>query len=228
MPTLPLIVFDVNETLLDLQTMEPTFRRIFGDKGEMRLWFANLVMYSLALTLADSYVPFTDIGSAVMKMMADTQGIKIDDADKRELKQRFSTMPPYPEVPGALRKLRDAGFRLFTLTNNLVEVQARQLEQGGVAGFFERCFSVDSVKVYKPSPETYGHVEKELGVVPSQLYLVACHTWDTLGAVAAGWEAALVKRPGNNVLGVGPQPQIVGDDLNDVVDQLIARHMRRA
>jgi hypothetical protein len=63
MPVFPLIVFDVNETLLDLQTMEPTFERIFGDKKEMRLWFANLVMYSLALTLGGSYVPFTDIGA---------------------------------------------------------------------------------------------------------------------------------------------------------------------
>jgi 2-haloacid dehalogenase len=226
MPALPLIVFDVNETLLDLQTMEPTFARIFGDKEAMRLWFANLVMYSLALTVAGSYVPFTDIGSAVMKMMAATQGIEIGDADRRELKEKFSTMPPYPEVPAALRKLRDAGFRLFTLTNNLVEVQTRQLAQGGIADLFERCFSVDSVKVYKPSRQTYAHVEKELDAVPSQLCLVACHTWDTLGAVAAGWEAAMIRRVGNDVLGVGPQPQIVGNDLVDVADQLIARHKR--
>jgi 2-haloacid dehalogenase len=222
MPVPPLIVFDVNETLLDLQTMESIFERIFGDKRDMRFWFANLVTYSLALTLAGSYVPFTDIGSAVLKMLADTQGIKISDADKRELKEKFSTMPPYPEVPAALSKLRDAGFRLFTLTNNLVEVQTRQLEHGGIAHFFERCFSVDSVELYKPSRQTYGYVEKELGVAPSQLCLIACHTWDTLGAVAAGWEAALIKRVGNDVLGVGPQPQIVGDDLNDVADQLIA------
>jgi hypothetical protein len=37
MAALPLIVFDVNETLLDLETMEPTFERIFGDKSAMRL-----------------------------------------------------------------------------------------------------------------------------------------------------------------------------------------------
>jgi 2-haloacid dehalogenase len=37
----------------------------------------------------------------------------------------------------------------------------------------------------------------------------------------------LIKRVGNDVLGVGPQPQIVGDDLNDVADQLIAQHKRR-
>jgi 2-haloacid dehalogenase len=227
MANLPLIVFDVNETLLDLQTMEPVFERIFGDKNAMRLWFANLVLYSEALTMAGCYVPFTDVGSAVMIMLADTQGIKIDDADKKELTEKFATMPPYPEVPAALRKLRDAGFRLFTLTNNTLEVQTRQLEHGGIAGLFERCFSTDGVKHHKPSRQAYVYVGKELGAEPSLLCMIACHTWDTLGAVAAGWEAALIKRTGNDVLGVGPQPQIIGDDLSDVADQLIARHSRQ-
>jgi 2-haloacid dehalogenase len=217
----PLIVFDVNETLLDLQTMEPTFERIFGERHAMRLWFANFIMYSAALTVAGCYVPFTDIGAAVMKMLADTRGIKISDADKKELTEKFSTMPPHAEVPAALP--REAGFRLFTLTDNLLEVQTRQLEHGGIVDLFERRFSADGVKHHKPSRHAYAYVEKELGVGPAQLCMIACHTWDTLGAVAAGWEAALIKRVGNDVLEVGPQPQIVGNDLNDVADQLIAR-----
>jgi len=228
MAALPLIVFDVNETLLDLGTMEPTFERIFGDKGAMRLWFADLILYSAALTVAGCYVPFTDIGSAVMKMLADTRGIKIGDKDNKELNEKFSTMPPHPEVPTALRKLRDAGFRLFTLTDNLLAVQTRQLEHGGIVDLFERRFSADGVKHHKPSPEAYAYVESELAVRPSQLCLIACHTWDTLGAVAAGWQGALIKRVGNDVLGVGPQPQIVGNDLDDVANQLIARHQGRA
>jgi hypothetical protein len=76
-----------------------------------------------ALTVAGCYVPFTDIGAAVIKMLADTRGIKIDEAVKQELAEKFSTMPPHPEVPAALRKLRDAGFRLFTHTDNLLEVE---------------------------------------------------------------------------------------------------------
>jgi 2-haloacid dehalogenase len=224
MTTLPLIVFDVNETLLDLETMEPVFARIFADKSAMRLWFANFIMYSAALTVAGCYVPFTDIGAAVMKMLADTRGIRIDDADKKELTDKFSTMPPHAEVPGALRKLRAAGFRLFTLTDNLLEVQTRQLEHGGIVDLFERRFSADGVKHHKPSREAYAYVENELGVKSSELCLIACHTWDTLGAVAAGWEAALIKRPGNDVLGVGPQPHVVGDNLDDVADQLIRRY----
>jgi 2-haloacid dehalogenase len=227
MAALPLIVFDVNETLLDLTTMEPTFERIFGDKGAMRFWFANLIIYCAALTVAECYVPFTDIGSAVMKMLADTRGMRIDDADKKELVEKFSTMPPHPEVPAALQKLRKAGFRLFTLTDNLLEVQTRQLEHGGIVDFFERRFSADGVKHHKPSPQAYAYVERELGVEPSQLCLIACHTWDTLGAVAAGWHAALIKRVGNDVLGVGPQPQIVRANLDDVADQLIAQHQER-
>src|SRR6516225_1363730 len=115
MPQLPLIVFDVNETLLDLDTMAPTFERIFDDEAAMRLWFANLILYSAALTVAGHYVPFTDIGAAVMKMLADTRGIRIKETDKAELTDKFSTMPAHQEVPAALDKLRGAGFRLFTL-----------------------------------------------------------------------------------------------------------------
>ena len=228
MAALPLIVFDVNETLLDLGTMEPTFERIFGDKSAMRLWFADLILYSAALTVAGVYVPFTDIGAAVMKMLAATRGITITDADKKELTDKFSTMPPYPEVPGALRKLRGAGFRLFCLTDNLLEVQTRQLTHGGIVDLFERRFSADGVKHHKPSRQAYGYVEKELAAEPSDFCMIACHTWDTLGAVAAGWQAALIKRVGNDVLDVGPQPHFVGNDLNDVADQLIAKYKKAA
>ncbi len=227
MNALPLIVFDVNETLLDLTAMEPTIERIFHDKGAMRFWFANLILYSSALTAAGCYVPFTDIGSAVMKMLADTRGIRIQDADNKELVENVSTMPPHPEVPAALQKLRDARFRLFTLTDNLLEVQTRQLEHGGIVNLFERRFSADGAKHHKPSRHAYAYVERELGVEPSQLCLIACHTWDTLGAVASGWDASLIKRVGNDVLAVGPQPQIVGANLNDVADQLIAQHRGR-
>jgi 2-haloacid dehalogenase len=224
--SLPNIVFDVNETLLDLETMTPIFERIFGEKLAMRLWFANLIMYSEALTLANVYVPFTDIGAAVMQMLADTHRIRITAADKKELTENFSTMPPYPEVPRALKKLRAAGFRLHTLTDNLLEVQGRQLEHGGIIDLFDARFSVDipEVRRHKPAPEAYAYVEKKLKAPASQMFMIACHTWDTLGAAAAGWGTALIKRPGNDVLPVGPQPTIVGTDLNDVADQIIRRY----
>jgi 2-haloacid dehalogenase len=225
MKNLPMIVFDVNETLLDLDTMTPIFERIFHEPLAMRLWFANLILYSEALTLAKVYVPFTDIGGAVLQMLADTRGIRITASDKKELTDNFASMPPHAEVPAALKKLRAAGFKLYTLTDNLLEIQGRQLKHGGIIDLFDNRFSVDNpdVRRHKPAPEAYAYVERQLQVAASDLFLIASHTWDTVGAIAAGWGAALIKRPGNDVLSVGPQPTLVGSDLDDVADQVIRR-----
>jgi 2-haloacid dehalogenase len=221
----PILVFDVNETLLDLESIRPTFDRIFDDPAAMRLWFARLITYSEALTLAGVYVPFTDIGAAVLRMLAATRGIAISDADGAELTDRFASMPPHPEVPAALRRLREHGFRLCTLTDNTLEISGRQLANAGVIDLFERRFSVDeTVQRHKPAPEAYHSVAGALQVEPGDICLIACHVWDTLGARAAGWQAALILRQGNAPLDVGPQPNHIGDDLDAIADQLIERH----
>src|ERR1700722_19169995 len=103
-------------------------------------------------------------------------------------------MLPHRKVPAALARLRDEGLRLFTLTDNLLEVQTRQLAHGGIADLLERRFSADGVKHHERSRQAYADVERELSLEPSQLCLIACHTWRTLGAGAAGWETALIKR----------------------------------
>ncbi len=221
----PIIVFDVNETLLDLDTLHPTLDRIFGDPAALRLWFANLITYSEALTLAGVYVPFTDIGAAVLRMLAAARGITISDADAADLTDRFATMPPHPEVPAALRRLRDHGFRLFTLTDNTLAISGRQLEHAGVIDVFERRFSVDeTVRRHKPAPEAYHSVAAALDVAPGDICLIACHVWDTIGAKAAGWQAGLILRRGNAPLDIGPQPDYIGQDLNVVADQLIEKY----
>jgi 2-haloacid dehalogenase len=221
----PVIVFDVNETLLDLETLQPTFERIFNDPAAMRLWFADLITYSEALTLAGVYVPFTDIGAAVLRMLAATRGITVSDADAAELTSRFATMPPHPEVPAALRRLRDHGFRLCTLTDNTLEISGRQLQHGGIIEEFERRFSVDeTVRRHKPAPEAYHSVAAALGADPGGICLIACHVWDTIGAQSAGWQAGLILREGNAPLGVGPQPDYIGKDLDAIADQVIRRY----
>jgi 2-haloacid dehalogenase len=221
----PIIVFDVNETLLDLDTLHPTLDRIFGDPAALRLWFANLITYSEALTLAGVYVPFTDIGAAVLRMLAATRDITISDSDAAELTDRFATMPTHPDVPAALRRLREDGFRLFTLTDNTLAISGRQLEHAGVIDVFERRFSVDeTVRRHKPAPEAYHSVATALEVDPGDICLVACHVWDTIGAQAAGWQAGLILRQGNAPLGVGPQPDYIGKNLDEIADRLIGKY----
>jgi 2-haloacid dehalogenase len=182
-PERPIIVFDVNETLLDLETIRPVFDRIFNDPAAMRLWFAGLITYSEALTLAGVYVPFTDIGGAVLRMLAATRGITIR------------------------------------------EISGRQLERAGVIDVFERRFSVDeTVRRHKPTPEAYHSVAAALTADPGGICLIASHVWDTIGAGAVGWQAALILREGNVPFDVAPQPDYIGKDLDAIADQLIERY----
>jgi len=161
----------------------------------------------------------------VLEKIAAPRGVKITAADRQELTDRFATMPPYPDVPGALGRLKAAGFHLFTLTDNTAAISGRQLTHGGIVDLFDRRFSVDdTAKRHKPAREAYAEVTRGLGAPPSEMCLVACHTWDTMGAQAAGWEAGLIKRVNNDVLDTAPQPQYVGKDLNAIADQIIARH----
>ncbi|WP_246716231.1 haloacid dehalogenase type II [Aurantimonas sp. DM33-3] len=178
----PIIVFDVNETLLDITTLEPLFERIFGDAAVMREWFAQLVLYSQTLTLSGRYTPFGEIAAGVIRMVGETRNVAVSDDDVAELRQRIGSMPAHPDVAPALTKLRDAGFRLVTLTNSPPSAAPTPLDKAGIAEFFEASHSVDSVGRFKPAPETYRLVAEAHGVATGDLCLVACHVWDTIGA----------------------------------------------
>lgn len=219
----PALVFDVNETLLDIDALVPMFENLFGRREAMREWFAQLVLYSQALSLADHYVPFNGLGGAVLRMVGTTHNIAIGDDDVRALGAGIAMLPLHADVAESLARLSGAGFRLFTLTNSPADPQADPLRSAGVDGLFERRFTVDAVRRFKPAPETYAMVAQALGTSPASLCLIAAHAWDTLGAQSAGWKMALVTRPGNAALPLAglPQPDFVASDLTGIAYQLL-------
>ena len=226
MSTRPLLVFDVNETLLDLDALTPHFDRLFGRSGVLREWFAQLILYSQAITLTGDYVAFGDLGGAVLRMIGASEGIHIPESEIQVIKEAIATLPAHAEVPAALARLRAAGFRLFTLTNNPKATCEKQLRRAGIEHLFDGQFSVDEgVHRYKPAREVYRAVEQALGVRADQLWLIACHTWDVLGASAAGWKTALILRHGNAPLGVGGQPLITGAHLGEVAEEIFKREL---
>lgn len=220
-----IIVFDVNETLLDITTLEPLFERVFGDAIVLREWFAQLILYSQTMTLSGLYTPFGALAVGSLSMVAATRGVTLADADISELKTRMNEMPAHPDVAPALTRLRGAGFRLVTLTNSASASSPTPLERAGIAPFFECSFSVESVRKFKPAPETYQLVASELGADTSALCLVACHLWDTIGAQAAGWRGALITRPHNAILPAAevPAPDLVASELTELADQIVLR-----
>ncbi len=221
----PIIVFDVNETLLDITTLEPLFDRLFGDVAMLRTWFAELILYSQTMTLSGIYVPFGELASGTLSMAGSNRDIAISDADIAELRERLGNMPAHPDVVPALARLRDAGFRLVTLTNSASSPSPTPLEKAGIDRYFDRHFSVEAVQKFKPAPQTYQYVANESGVETADLLMVACHLWDIVGAQAAGCKGAFITRPNNAILPAEglPVPDIVVGGLGELADQLAAR-----
>ena len=218
------LVFDVNETLIDIESIAPLFGELFGDERVLREWFGQLIMYSMTATLAEYYVDFFTLGQGVLRMLADIYRVDITDDDVDRLQSRMRTMPAHPDAEEALTALRDNGFRLATLTNSPHRPGAQTpLENAGLADFFEQQLSVESCRAFKPSPSAYRYACRVLDVAPAECMMVAAHVWDTLGAQNVGFSAALVTRPGNPPLPVDglPQPNLVVSDLRQLAEQLI-------
>ncbi|WP_428340570.1 haloacid dehalogenase type II [Mycobacterium sp.] len=222
-PAPSVLVFDVNETLIDIDSIAPVFARVFGDPAVQREWFSQLIIYSMAVTLAGHYVDFFTLGQGALRMIADTRGVDITDDDVQALRQAMLSMPAHPDVEDGLRVLRDNGFRLVTLTNSPPNPHGPSpLDNAGLSHLFERQFSVEACRTFKPAPACYRYVPEQLGVDPSDCMMVAAHVWDTIGAQSVGFSGALITRPGNAALPVPgvPQPTIVATDLREFAANL--------
>jgi len=218
-----IIVFDVNETLLDVQTLSPYFEHMFGDKHALKEWFSLLLLHSEAATLAGPYFDFGTLAGATLEMIGTNRSQPVAEVEKKRILEAIVNLPPHPEVKQALGVLKKAGLRMVTLTNSSQKAVEQQVHNAGLTEFFEKSFSVDSIKRYKPAPETYGMVAASIGVEIGQLRLVAAHGWDILGAMQAGCAAAFVARKGQSLLPLVKPPDVIGPNLLAVAEKILQR-----
>ncbi|MGO1078870.1 haloacid dehalogenase type II [Inquilinus sp. CA228] len=218
------LVFDVAESLLDLQALRPLFQRLFGDGAVVDEWFGQTILYSETATLTDTFTPFGPLGAGVLRMLGRIHGVPVTDADVAELGRGLGALPPHPDVPDSLRVLKAAGYRLVTLTDSPAIPSRGPLQAAGLAELFEQQLTAETVRRYKPARETYQMVAQATGVELSDLCMIAVHPWDLIGARAAGCSAALIARSGVAPFTVPglPQPQIVAPTLTAIAAQLVA------
>jgi 2-haloacid dehalogenase len=218
-----IIAFDVNETLLDLRPLDALFEEAFGTAALRQQWFARMLQVAFVGGLTERYVDFTTAQHAALAMTARLQGVELAEDDAQRIVDGMRALPAHPDVPDALARLKKQGFTLTTLTNSPLDVARDQMRHAGLADHFDATLSADQVRALKPRREAYGLVASTFDVALADVRLVAAHGWDVTGALAAGCAAAFVARPGQALIPIGDQPDIVGDDVAAVVDLVVAR-----
>jgi 2-haloacid dehalogenase len=207
------LVFDVNETLLDLSALQPHFQRLFGEERALKEWFSLLLQYSLVVTITERYSDFGTLGRAALRMLAQARKVQLQSEDEDGVLRALTSLPAHPEVHDALDQLKHAGFRMATLTNSSSSMIRDQLKNSGLESYFEQPISVDAVQRFKPDRRVYAFAAEQLKVEASQACLIAAHAWDVFGAMNAGWMAAFIARPGKALFPVAPTPAMIAPDL---------------
>lgn len=217
------IFFDVNETLLDLEPVKDSVGEALDHRPELAsLWFTTLLHYSLVTTVANRYRDFGEIGVACLQMVARNAGIELDADAARAAVAPIRCLSPHPDVVPALERLRNANYRLLTLTNSSSAVLAEQMDNAGLGEFFETTLSVEEVGLYKPHAHVYQWAARRAGVDLSECLLVAAHGWDVAGAAWAGMRTAFVHRSGQQPFSLGPAPELDVVSLEELADQLVS------
>lgn len=215
------ILFDVNETLLDMSPLQKKVNSILNSKRGFRIWFGMLLQYSLVDNCTGLYHDFPAIANVTLDMAAKALGEEIDEDKKKEALALMKQLSAYPDVEKGLKLLKEAGYRLATLTNSPPVTQSEQLEHAGLTNYFEQTLSIDAVKKYKPALESYQYAAKALGVKTEDMLLVAAHGWDMAGAMAAGMQAAFIERKGQSLYPLAAKPLYIGKDLAEIAQAII-------
>lgn len=197
MPSVSVIVFDVNETLSDLQPMAQRFTDIGLSAHLAQTWFAQVLRDGFALAAAGGSATFSTIAEGVLRSLFFQHPPNWEpDEAVRHVLDGFSSLQVHPDVPAGVRALADGGLRQVTLSNGATRVADTLLTNAGVRQHLESLFSVEAAGRWKPAPESYAYAARQCAVPLSELMLVAVHPWDIHGAARAGLLTAWIDRSG--------------------------------
>jgi 2-haloacid dehalogenase len=206
------VIFDVNETMLDLGALDSLFLRWFGDPMARKEWFAQTLHFAMTLAATRKFRDFGEVGSAALAEIADRRGVSPPSEATAHLRQTMLRLPAHPDVAPALLTLRQADLVTAALSNNPLPVVQEQLHHAGLAPLFDQIMSVDEAGALKPALEVYDFALRRLDLAPGSIWMVAAHGWDIAGATRAGLRGAFVARPGQSPDPFAP-PEIQADDL---------------
>jgi 2-haloacid dehalogenase len=132
-------------------------------------------------------------GCALAQAMQDL-GLACDDADIDTLTSAISTMPPFPEVPGALLRLKQAGFRTCIISNTDDDIIAGNVAQLG-AGNIDRIVTAEQAGAYKPSAQIFDFAHRELGITRDDtVHICASPHLDLVAARDLGFRCVWIDR----------------------------------
>ena len=215
------VVFDVLETLLNLEPLAARLEEVGQPAALLEPWFMRFQRDAMALTLAGDAAPFEPVARQALRTATRHT---LGEADIDHVLAGFATLPAFDDAPPALRTLSQAGITVGCLTVGNPDNTRRFLDGTGLIESVDHLITAQSAGVWKPHPQIYRVAAERMQVPIERMALVAVHAWDCHGAkragALAGWCSRLELEPGDVFL----PADVTGDSLVEVADRLLTLH----
>ena len=190
-------VFDAYGTLFDVHSAVGKHRTRLGDKADAvsGMWRAKQLEYTWQRTILDRYVDFWRVTADGLDFALDAHGVG-DAALRDDLLNAYLSLDCYPEVPGVLSALKEAGMRTAILSNGSPMMLEAAVESAGIGDMLDAAISVDELGMYKPSAEVYQLAMDEFEVGRGQVSFQSSNAWDAAAAATFGFRVAWCNRFG--------------------------------
>ncbi|MBR9726873.1 haloacid dehalogenase type II [Shewanella intestini] len=216
------ILFDINETVLDLSGLKPQFTQVFASEDAISLWFAKLLHTSAVCITTGVRSDFATLCNTCLESIAAHFQVSLTASERAQLLAGFASLSPHDDIKPALAKLRANGFKTVAFSNSSSELIATQIRNAKLNDYFDDIVSVEATGSFKPNPDVYHYVSQHLKTDCNQLRLVATHDWDTHGALSQGMQAAYIARRPAPYNPLYLQVDIQGTTMMEIVDSIIA------
>ncbi|MEN8173798.1 MAG: HAD family hydrolase, partial [Chloroflexota bacterium] len=98
----------------------------------------------------------------------------------------------FPDVPGTLENLRDAGYTIGLVSNRRTPI-VEELEELGLTPYLDFSYVAGEVDIWKPNPEIFDRAKKETGFSSEEMVYIGDNYYaDVVGAQRAGITPILI------------------------------------
>jgi len=219
------LAFDVYGTLIDTAGVLHALERMLGEKARpfMEAWRSKQLEYTFRRGLMDKYVDFAVCTEEALEYCCKLFGAALTNRQKQSLMEEYTVLPAFPDAVASLKSLQADGHSLFAFSNGSKKAVTSLLGSANLIDYFEGVVSVEDAGVFKPSPLVYAHFNQVTGSEKSGSWLISGNSFDVVGAVAYGMQAAWVRRAPQQVFDPwGIEPTTIIHDLNELPGKLKA------
>jgi 2-haloacid dehalogenase len=211
--TIKAVVFDAYGTLYDIQSVAAVTEDAFPGYGDIitQIWRIKQLEYSWLRSLMRRYEDFSVITRESLTYTLRSLGLEYDPAAFERIMEKYLHLDLYPDAAATLAAMKDR--KLAILSNGSTGMLNALVHDSGLDRVLDATISIDSKRIFKPSPDAYSLIESTLRVAPAEVLFVSSNPWDACGAKAFGLNVAWIER-------VTPEAMALATVKSDLVTPL--------